>query len=130
MATVPWTPGSVLVCRHAKQFRTVLTNLRAALDHAFWRVVIQHSGLPAQPHRITFPIASTEQRFKAPKKELAPLVSSEVWEVIEALQPFHGGDLAHTAPLEVLRWLSKRSQINYFCWFGRVVASPGAAVTV
>ena len=24
----------------------------------------------------------------------------------------------------------KRSQINYFCWFGRVVASPGAAVTV
>ena len=26
--------------------------------------------------------------------------------------------------------LAKRSQINYFCWFGRVVASPGAAVTV
>jgi len=25
---------------------------------------------------------------------------------------------------------AKRSQINYFCWFGRVVASPGAAVTV
>ena len=25
---------------------------------------------------------------------------------LEAVQPFHGGDQAHTAPLEVLRWLS------------------------
>jgi hypothetical protein len=29
VATVPWTPGSVLVCHHAKQFRTVLTTSSA-----------------------------------------------------------------------------------------------------
>ena len=37
---------------------------------------------------------------------------------------------ASTITEETLRWMAKRSQINYFCWFGRVVASPGAAVTV
>lgn len=106
----------------------VLTNLRAALDHAFWQAVIQHSGLPAQPHRVTFPIASTEQRFKAQRKELAPLVNSEVWEVIKALQPFHGGDLAHTAPLEVLRWLSNVDKHRAVHIVGRTSVDMGPTI--
>jgi hypothetical protein len=103
----------------------VLTNLRAALDHAFWQAVAQHAGLPEQPHRVTFPIAPTAQKFKGPTKDLAPLVSSKVWEIVEAVQPFHGGNLAHTAPLEVLRWLSNLDKHRAVHVVGRINVDMG-----
>jgi hypothetical protein len=84
----------------------VLTNLRAALDHIFWQTVIAHSGQPLKPHRVTFPIAPTETGFRKQANELSMLVAPDVWKVVEAVQPFHGGALAHTHPLEILRWLS------------------------
>lgn len=87
-----------------------LTNLRAALDHALWFAVLAQSGPPTtwavKPERVQFPIASTEQKFKDPDKTLAPMVSPDIWDVVKAVQPFHGGAHAHTAPLEILRWLS------------------------
>jgi hypothetical protein len=87
-----------------------LTNLRAALDHALWSAVLAQSGPPTtwavRPERVQFPIASTEQKFKEPDKMLASMVSPDIWDVVKAVQPFHGGTQAHTVPLEILRWLS------------------------
>lgn len=59
-----------------------------------------------KPERVLFPIASTEQKFKDVDKTLAPMVSPGIWDVVKAVQPFHGGAHAHIAPLEILRWLS------------------------
>ncbi|PXY35263.1 hypothetical protein BAY59_04755 [Prauserella coralliicola] len=83
-----------------------LTNLRAALDHAFWAAAVQHSGRPARPAQLGFPITTRASAFARQARELRELVSPEVWRVVEATQPFHGGAEAHTSPLEVLRVLS------------------------
>lgn len=84
----------------------ILTNLRAALDHTFWAAAVLHSGQPRRPQRVMFPIAADASAFARMSRELRPHVAAAFWELVEAVQPFHGGDLAHTAPLEVLRWLS------------------------
>lgn len=83
----------------------IVTNLRAALDHAFWAAAVRHSGVPTKPHVVNFPITPVHANFDS-KGILRRLVADDVWEIVEAVQPFHGGDQAHTTPLEVLRWLS------------------------
>jgi hypothetical protein len=83
----------------------VLTNLRAALDHVFWAAVVAHSGPPVRPHRVQFPIMTAAAKFGQAAAELQQLVAPNVWELVESLQPFHGAARAHTAPLEILRWL-------------------------
>jgi hypothetical protein len=84
----------------------VLTNLRAALDHTLWAAVELHSGPPANPHRIQFPITSKPKDLRKAAADVQALVAPPVWDIIEALQPLHGGAEAHTAPLEILRWMS------------------------
>lgn len=84
----------------------VLTNLRAALDHTMWTAVLNQSGLPAKPNQVQFPVAVKEAAFKDAAGKLRALVAPDVWAVIEAVQPLRGGDRAHTAPLEIVRWLS------------------------
>ena len=61
---------------------------------------------PRAPHQVTFPIHTQRKRFTKAAKELQPLVSPKVWEYVESVQPLHGGEQAHTHPLEILRWLS------------------------
>jgi hypothetical protein len=101
-----------------------LTNLRAALDHAFWDAVIAHSGPPTRPNRVAFPITATAKSFRG-VGDLKALVAPQVWEVVEAMQPFHGGDEAHTAPLEVLRWLSNVDKHRNVHVVGRTVFNTG-----
>jgi hypothetical protein len=85
----------------------VVTDFRAALDHAMYDAVLAHSGAPERPQDIEFPIYPTNAKgFRDRKRKLAPLIALEVWEMVEMIQPFHGGDVAHTSPLEILRWLS------------------------
>ncbi|WP_084134377.1 hypothetical protein [Actinopolyspora erythraea] len=83
----------------------VLTNFRAALDHAVWDAVHAHSGPPDRPQDIFFPIATEQASFRKNGKKLRSLLPPPVWGLIEEMQPFHETD-ATTAPLEVLRWLS------------------------
>ena len=93
----------------------IVTNLRAALDHALWFAVNQYSGPPANPNQVTFPIAPTNAKMTRARNDLASLVSPDVWDVVDALQPYHGGTDAYMAPLEILRWLSnadKHRQIH------------------
>jgi len=111
----------------------VLTNLRAALDHTLWEAVLTHSGPPAKPQQVQFPIATAADKFRQPTADLAPLVSPKVWELVESVQPFHAGAQAHTAPLEVLRWLSNVDKHRFVHVVGRTLVDlapvlVGAAV--
>lgn len=83
-----------------------VANLRDTLDHAMWAAVHEHSGPPAKPKQIEFPITTDAAVFQNVAKKLQRLVAPDVWDMIKEMQPFHGGRLAHTVPLEVLRWLS------------------------
>lgn len=87
-----------------------VTNLRAALDHAFWAAVAAHSGPPSNPASVSFPICRTTASYRRPAKELRPLVAPQIWTIVDSLQPFHGGPLTHTAPLEILRHLSNHDK--------------------
>ncbi len=105
-----------------------VTNLRAALDHAFWAAAVVHTGPPAHPQAVQFPIAPTARRFADPARRLAPLVAATVWETVAAVQPFHGGPQAHTAPLEVLRWLSNADKHRSLRVVQRLSVDMGPAV--
>jgi len=91
----------------------VLTNLRGALDHALWAAVQAHSGQPAQPNRIQFPIDTSRRDFRQHAKELEELVHPDVWRLIEKVQPFRSGDGATGHPLERLRWLSNMDKHRF-----------------
>lgn len=106
----------------------VLTNLRAALDHVFWLAVIAHSGPPAQPHQVAFPITTTTKSFAHQTARLAALVDPRIWETVEAMQPFHEGVQAHTSPLEVLRWLSNVDKHRAVHIVGRTVFDMGPTI--
>ncbi len=85
----------------------VLTDFRAALDHAMYDAVLAHSGQPERPESIEFPIyRENSKSYRDKKRKLSLLVAPIVWELVEAVQPFHGEDIAHTSPLEILRALS------------------------
>ncbi|WP_158894136.1 hypothetical protein [Amycolatopsis anabasis] len=97
----------------------ILTNLRAALDHTFWAAAVMHTGQPAKPTQVQFPITTRASSFAIAEQKLRTLVAPDVWALIEAMQPFHGGDQAHTAPLEVLRWLSNIDKHRFVHVVGR-----------
>jgi hypothetical protein len=85
----------------------VVANLRDALDHAFWAAAVHHSGVPARPTQVAFPIYTSETKFiREARKRLSSLVAPEVWEIVELVQPYHDSSRAHIDPLEVLRFLS------------------------
>jgi hypothetical protein len=105
-----------------------VTNLRAALDHALWAAAVTHSGPPSNPHAVQFPIAPTRDKFVEPARRLSGTVSEAVWRIVEAVQPFHGGPAAHTAPLEVLRWLSNVDKHRAVHIVGRVAVDMGPAI--
>lgn len=87
-----------------------LVNFRAALDHAMWAAVHHHSGPPRRPRDIEFPIAATEGGWQASSKKLRSLPAPQVWDYVQEVQPFHGGAVAHTAPIEILRYLNNRDK--------------------
>ncbi|MFI1997031.1 hypothetical protein [Actinoplanes sp. NPDC020271] len=97
----------------------ILTNLRAALDHALWAAVIAHSGPPPRPQAIQFPIATTAKKLRQPRSELAELVTAEVWQAVESLQPLQAQSDQHLHPLEILRWLCNVDKHRFVHVVGR-----------
>ncbi len=98
----------------------VVTNLRAALDHAFWAAAVLHSGPPENPRELEFPIYATNRSsYTKRAKKLQSLVAPDVWSIVDAMQPFHGGDCAHTSPLEILRYLSNVDKHRFIHVVGR-----------
>ncbi len=83
----------------------VFTNFRAALDHAMWAAVGQHSGLPERAEDVQFPIVRDSTRMKGPRQKLRVLVAPAVWKVVEEVQP-HLLENPQRHQLETLRWMS------------------------
>jgi hypothetical protein len=110
------------------QLGDILTNLRGALDHLFWEVVTRHSGPPTKPTRVQFPIETTSQGFASRAGELRQLVSPEVWQVVDALQPFHGGAQAYASPLAILAWLNNLDKHRAVHVIGRTFVDLGPTV--
>lgn len=108
----------------------VVGNLRAALDHAMWSAVHHHSGPPSSPVRIGFPITSTQKDFNREAKRQRDLVAPRVWEIVEALQPLHGQDKAHTAPLEIVRWMSNLDKHRFPHVVARTHVNAGPPVVL
>ncbi len=106
----------------------VLTNLRGALDHAFWAAVNAHSGQPERPSRIQFPIDASRRDFKNHAKELQELVPADVWQLIEQAQPFHWDADASAHPLERLRWLSNMDKHRFLHVINMVQLPLGSTV--
>lgn len=107
----------------------VVGDFRAALDHAMYDAVLAHSGTPSRPEDVFFPIHTDEKKFRKAQKKLASLVAPAVSELIDAVQPLHGTDRAHTSPLETLRWLSNRDKHRQVQVIGRTAVDL-ASITV
>lgn len=103
-------------------------NFRAALDHCFWYAAVEFSGSPARPERVMFPICSTGKDFHKRASDLEQLVDPAVWKVVAAVQPLRGGSLAHTDPLEILRWLSNVDKHRALHVVGSTFVDLGAAL--
>jgi hypothetical protein len=104
----------------------VVGALRAALDHAMYAAVEAHSGSPDRPASIDFPITTKKPDFENARKRLAELVNARTWEIVDAVQPLHGEKVAHTAPLEILRWMSNVDKHRYLHIVGRAQVDLGA----
>jgi hypothetical protein len=83
-----------------------LHNLRSALDHLAWQLVIASDGKPSK--RTEFPIYKNAAVYKKRTSGTAihPLVSPDIGVLVESVQPYHEGDRALLHPLWVLHELS------------------------
>jgi hypothetical protein len=104
-----------------------VAGLRDALDHVLWAAVDAHTGPPLSPRQVHFPITTKQAEFANTARKLAPLVASKVWTLVERVQPWHAGDLAHTDPLAVLHHLSNVDKHRFVHGIDRTVIDPGPA---
>src|SRR5271166_256514 len=76
-----------------------LFNLRSALDHLVWQLVLSNKGTPTDRH--LFPISKNREAFNdaVTKHHRLDCVPAEAATIIERLQPYHTGE---THPLALL----------------------------
>src|SRR5713101_158737 len=79
----------------------VAHQLRSALDHLVWQLVIANTGQPPQGTRSQFPIFKTEAGYDQRAADMIEGVSANAATRIRAAQPFHAG--AHAE--RVLTWV-------------------------
>ena len=87
----------------------ILYNLRSALDHLVWQLVLANRGTPST--RNAFPIFIDEGKFKKESASKLRGVSDSAKDVIVGLQPCYGGDVALWA-LESLYNIDKHRHLN------------------
>lgn len=73
-------------------FSGVITNLRAALDHVAYHLVINANGGKIPPKtKTSFPIASSAQSYPALCKGYLPGVNTAILAVVDSVEPYQGG---------------------------------------
>ena len=81
-----------------------ITNLRAALDHLVWQLVLLAGNTPTKTNQ--FPIVNTEAQFESAKtRQLRGVAPTQV-ESIGEVQPYTHPVDPEEHPLALLRWLS------------------------
>jgi hypothetical protein len=86
-----------------------VNNMRSALDHALAEVARSVQGMTdeqVQKSRLQFPICDTADVFNKAVKALRKLLSQEVIDTLEQLQPYHGEPDRYEHDLAMLRDLS------------------------
>lgn len=97
----------------------VAHNLRSALDHLIWQLVLAGGEKPGRANQ--FPIYVTESDFLADvegrdeaRRGPGPLAgldsSGPEWAFVKGLQPYHGGNDPENLPIARLRWLSNEDK--------------------
>lgn len=66
-------------------------NLRSALDHLIWQLVVANGGEPDQI-RTEFPVWRSESHFKSSRPGNAKGISKEALDVLYELKPYKGGN--------------------------------------
>lgn len=85
----------------------VLHNIRSALDHLVWQLVLLNGGEPKGGARgNAFPIALTEDQWKTAQGQHLAGVAEAHREIIEKTQPYKRGDKASTTYFGWLKFLS------------------------
>lgn len=64
-------------------------NLRSALDHLVWQLIIANGGKPNQ--NAAFPIWGSESKFKSSRPGYAKGVSKQALDLLYGLKPYKGG---------------------------------------
>lgn len=78
----------------------ILTNLRAALDHAVYgHAMLRQTLTEDQEKRINYPIVLDRTKWGRVRRDLAPLVDPAVMKFIESTQPFNHRIDPRKAPL-------------------------------
>jgi hypothetical protein len=95
----------------------VVQNLRSALDHLAWQLVLSEGSTPGR--HTTFPISLTKPDFdewvrNPPKNRLSPLdgieVDGEKWALVEGAQPYNWPGAPQLSSLGALKLLSNRDK--------------------
>ena len=87
-------------------------NLRSALDHLVWQLVLGHGGDPG-PYN-SFPICKSEKQFREARKRGLEGVAEAHCQLIEAFQPFQKeGDIGyHLRMLNTICNIDKHRRLN------------------
>jgi len=81
-----------IICRAAAISGDIVHNLRAALDHAYWKIVSPFATSPKEERSIQFPFSKTAAGLEeAVKNRLADRVSASFFKALIDLKP-HGND--------------------------------------
>jgi hypothetical protein len=68
----------------------VIHNLRSALDHLIWQLIIANGGKPNE--NAAFPIWRSESKFKSSRPGYAKGVSKQALDLLYGLKPYKGGN--------------------------------------
>lgn len=99
------------------QIGEIAHNLRSALDHLVWQLVILETGQPPTTNKTQFPIFNSEPEYKRSERKFLHGTNAATRSLIEAQQPFHTGE-KHSSPLWHLHELSnfdKHRTIHLTC---------------
>jgi len=84
-----------------------LCNLRSALDHLAWQLVLRSGGTPT--NQVQFPLASSAEKFKGQSRRVAGM-TAEMIDNIESLQPYDNREGPIFQALRHLRDLSNKDK--------------------
>lgn len=87
-----------------------LNNLRASLDYLAWQLVaVGNDPNPKAPHRVIFPILSTESQWLSAVGDRLPGIRPEHRAIVQKHQPYIWKDKASEHPLT---WLAELSRMD------------------
>ena len=105
----------------------VIHNVRSALDHLVWQLVLLNGGKPGRDH--SFPIADHPNDFAAQAVKRLDGVAPRHRAVIESVQPYHGSGGPENTYLGLLSHLSNVDKHQVVHSTHAVLEDPGERIS-